>query len=269
VFAFPNQSDPTLELVKRVRPMNATHRKLSWFLCCAAPILALVHVGSEAGAQKADADKGQVKKIEVGKNVWLETEGDKRRVVVNAVVCNRDCSWLEHLLCRRLTKEHEAILAADVDAANIHLALLLAGAEPGSPIKFVPKFRPAHGTVIKVFVQYQHKGQTVTVPAQKWVRYIKTQTELRSDWVFAGSRLVRLSSKPLGPAYYTANDGDVFCVANFETALLDLPFASSSSGDELLFETFTERIPPEGTAILVILEPVLPPKTKSAPRRRV
>src|SRR6266511_4016357 len=59
------------------------------------------------------------KKIEVGKNVFLEIAGKKRRVLVKAAVCRRT-DQLEQLLCRKLTKEHEAILAADVDARHIH-----------------------------------------------------------------------------------------------------------------------------------------------------
>ena len=42
---------------------------------------------------------------------------NKRRVLVNAEVCLRE-GQLELFLCRKQTKEHEAILAADVDARS-------------------------------------------------------------------------------------------------------------------------------------------------------
>src|SRR5262249_30217569 len=84
------------------------------------------------------------KKVEVGKNVVLEIQGEKRRVLVRAEVCRRT-DQLEQLLCRKRTKEHEAILAADVDARHIHTALILAGAEPGSPVRYVPKKTPPSG----------------------------------------------------------------------------------------------------------------------------
>jgi hypothetical protein len=241
--------------------MHATQRTLSGLICSFAAAAVLLLAGLEADAQKKES--GKVKKVEVGKNVWVELEGDKRRVLLNAYVCNRDAP-LEHLLCRKATKEHEAILAANVDAAKIHVALLLAGAEPGSPVQYTPRFQPASGTVIKVYLQYREKGEAVTVRAQKWVRHIKTRTELRSDWVFAGSRLLRDPANPFGPAYYAANDGDVICVANFAASLLDVPIdsPSDSSRGDLLFEAFTERIPPLETPVLVILEPVLPPKEK-------
>jgi hypothetical protein len=239
-------------------------RKVLWTLGCAAlaatPLSNPADNGAPPAARQPVPLREQlpappVNKVVVGRNVWLEIQGDKRRVGINAVVCNRDCT-LEHLLCRRHTKEHEAILTADIDAAKVHLALLLAGAEPGRPAVFGSPFRPATGTVIKIFLHYAHRGEPRIVPAQSWVRYIKDGKPLRSDWVFAGSFLVHNALNPLGRPVYAANDGDVFCVANFDAALLDLPFYSSASSAEMLFETFTERIPPLETPVVVMLEPV-------------
>jgi len=197
--------------------------------------------------------------VQVGKNVSLEVNGDSRRVLINAVVCFR-MGMLEQFLCRAGTKEHESILAADIDARQVHAALIAAGAEPGSPVKFRPEYAPARGTVIKVFVQYEDKGKTIKVPAQHWVRNLKTRKELQHDWVFAGSLLFENQNDPKAPPLYAANDGDVICVANFESAMLDLPISSSADNEDLDFEAFTERIPPEGTNVMVILEPVLPKK---------
>jgi hypothetical protein len=198
------------------------------------------------------------KKVEVGPNVTLEIQGDKRRVLIKAEVCRR-MDQLEQLLCRKRTKEHESILSADVDARHIHTALLLAGAEKGSPVKYAPKRTPAHGTVIKVTLQYQEKGRPVTVPAQKWIRNVKTGKDLTHDWVFAGSFLIPDPDQK-GPPFYAANDGDVICVANFETAMLDLPIASSTEAADLIFEAHTDRIPPLETPVTVILEPVVTKK---------
>lgn len=201
------------------------------------------------------------KKIPIGKNVFLEIQGQKRRVLINAYVCQQQ-ALLEQFLTRKLTKEHEAILAADADARHIHAALVAAGAEPGSPVQYRP-YRPARGSVIKVYVQYRDKeGKLVTLPAQKWIRHVKTKKELEYDWVFAGSRLSP-APDPKSPPFYEANVGDVICVSNFDTAMLDLPIPSSQANDELEFEAYTERIPPLGTPVTVILEPVL--AKKSAP----
>jgi len=213
---------------------------------------------------RQQGDKETVKALpgtEIGKNVFLEVAGDKRRVLINAVVCLR-AGMLEQFLCRAMTKEHESILSADIDARHVHAALTLAGAEAGSPVKFQPKYTPATGTVIKVYVQYEEKGKTIKVPAQQWVRNIRTKKALAHEWVFAGSIFFENRFEPNSPPLYAANDGDVICVANFDSAMMDLPIASSADNDDLDFEAFTERIPPEGTNVVVILEPVLAPKNK-------
>jgi hypothetical protein len=210
----------------------------------------------------AQEKKSEVKKAELGKNVFLEVEGDKRRVVVNAYVCLRQ-GVLEQLMTRKLTKEHEAILVADVDARVIHAGLQAAGAEPGKPVQYRPKFIPPSGTVIKVTLQYKDKeGKVVRVPAQQWIRHIKTKKDLEHDWVFAGSALFEDPTDKKKPPYYLANDGDVICVSNFDTAMLDLPVDSSKDNDALSFEANTDRIPPLDTRVQVILEPVVAKKKK-------
>jgi hypothetical protein len=215
-----------------------------------------------AANKPADADKSDTpaksaaKRVEFGekKNVILEIDGDRRRVLVKGHVCLRE-GQLEQFLTRKGTKEHEAVVAADVDARDIHLALTLAGAEPGSPVKFRPEYQPATGPVINVFVEYEDKGKKIRRPAQEWVRGIKTKKDLGISWVFAGSILIQDPADPKRKPFYAANDGDVICLSNFETALLDLPIMSTTENADLFFEAHTERIPQVETPVTVILEP--------------
>lgn len=223
--------------------------------------LALLGCTADEPVAKQDpapkTSKAPAKKVNVGKNVSLEIKGDERRVVVDAEVCLRQ-GMLEQFLTRKRTKEHEAILAADVDAREIHKALILAKAEPGSPVKFQPKYEPARGTVIKVFLEYEDADKKKQrVAAQQWIRSIKTKKTLEHDWVFAGSVLIQDPFDKEKPPFYAANDGTVICVSNFESALLDLPIMSTQENDDLFFEANTERIPPLETRVRVIFEPVL------------
>jgi hypothetical protein len=210
-------------------------------------------LGISASAQES-------KKIKISDNVYLEIEGKQKRVLIDAYVCLRQ-GMLEQLLTRKRTKEHEAILAVDTDARNIHLALVAAGAEPGSPVKFRPKFEAPVGPEIKITLQYNDKGKTVRVPAQQWIRNVKTKKDLDTNWVFAGSLLIPDPLDKKKPPYYGANDGDVICISNFDTALLDVPFNSSKDNDELAFEAHTDRIPPLETPVQIILE-LVPAKKK-------
>jgi hypothetical protein len=230
-----------------------------------AGLLAIAGCGSDQAESADEAPQeaprlAEAKKVPVGKNVWLEIQGERRRVVVQSKVCLRE-GQLELLLCKKHTKEHEAIVTADADARDIHKALLVTGAVPGSPVRYQPKFQAPTGTRIRVSVQFEDKGKSVTVPAQSWVRDFSTKKELQHAWVFAGSVLWPTGERDdKSPPSYGANSGDVICLSNFEDAMLDLPVNSPKDNAELVFEAYTERIPPLDTPVKVILEPLPEPK---------
>lgn len=243
-----------------LRGMKTLALQCGW--CLAASLLLLPLAGCENDSPappdraKGDTPKGEeAKKVLVGKNVFFEVQGKERRAIVSSYVCLRE-GPLEQLLTRRERKEHEAILAFDGDARDIHKALLLTGATPGTPVRFQPKYEPATGQSIKVTLVYEHDGKQVTVPARRWVRNARTGKDLHVDWVFAGSHLVDNPLDEKGPPIYLANDGDIICVSNFESALLDLPINSPKDNSELAWEANTERIPPKGTKVAILLEPL-------------
>jgi hypothetical protein len=239
---------------------------------CCLPALAgavlLAASGCEGGSAERDearprekAAPAEARKVLVAPNIYLEVQGAHRRVLVNAAVCLRE-GPLELLLCRKNTKEHEAVLSAEIDARDLHKALLGAGATEGSPVRFRPRYRPATGTTIKVSLNYEDKGQRKTASARDWVKNLKTGKRLDSDWVFAGSQLVDNPLDSKKGKLYLANDGDVICISNFETALLDLPIESSKDDADRAYVAFTDHIPPLETKVTVILEPVPDKKNK-------
>jgi hypothetical protein len=163
-------------------------------------------------------------------------------------------------MCRARTKEHEYIVAADVDGRAIHTALIAAGAKPGSPVHFAPRYTPPTGSTIRVSLRYEKDGKTLTVPAGDWIEDVKTKKPLDQDWVFGGSMLIADPDDKTKPPYYLANQGDFICLCNMESAMLDLATRSPKTLEERLFAARTEAIPPLQTKIEVILEPVA--KTK-------
>jgi hypothetical protein len=84
--------------------------------------------------------------------------------------------------------------------------------------------------------------------------------QMEADWVFAGSGFY--VDEETGKKFYLAEDGDLICVANFPSAMIDVAVESSAGTEGLLFESYTERIPPKGTAVTVELIPVLDKKEK-------
>jgi len=185
-------------------------------------------------------------------NIFLETQGKKKRVLVSSTVVLRSGA-LELLLCKKNTKEHESILATDLDAKMLKAALLATGAQEGSTVEYDPKYKAASGGVIKVTLEYEKNGKVISAPAQEWIRD-GDKKPLKADWVFAGSKLIKNpfdANKPI----FLADDGDLICVSNFESALLDLPIMSSKANSELVWECNTDKIPPLETKVLVIFEP--------------
>jgi hypothetical protein len=235
-----------------------TMRSAGWLVVFGALLIA-------AGCDDAPPPKAKpaatevepdAKKVEVGKNVFLEVAPKRRRVLVEAEVCLREGA-LEQLLTRKHQKEHEAILSADIDARKVHEALLLAKAKDGTPARWVPKYRAPTGTTIQVSLVYKDaKGKKVTVPARSWIKNRATGKELDTDWVFAGSMLIENPLDKNAAKHYLANDGDVICVSNFEGAMLDLPVMSSKDDVDRSYDAWTARIPAVGTKVTVVLEPV-------------
>jgi hypothetical protein len=187
---------------------------------------------------------------ELGRSLWFDGKG--RRVILRARVVFRE-GVLEHLMCAKGTKEHEAILATDAPPRGIHAALLLTGAEPGHPVQFVPKFEPPAGAAIAIELLWRADGKLRKSDARQWVWDEKTKTPLGIDWVFAGSVLYDdpVTKKPA----YAADEGDLITVANFASAILDLPMASSANDADRVFSTNTAKIPPIGTEVFVVLSP--------------
>ena len=99
---------------------------------------------------------------------------------------------------------------------------------------------------------------------QKAIKSFHTRTRsrpLKADFVFTGSEL-RVDERT-GEKIYLAESGDVICVANFPSALIDVATRSSAEGQQnLLFEAWTERIPPQGTPVRVEISPAKKEKAK-------
>jgi len=201
-----------------------------------------------------------LKALNSQKSLFFEKAADgTRRVHILAEVCLRE-GPLEVFLCKRNTKEHESILQADLDARDVHFALIAAGGKPGSTVRFQPEYKPATGSAIKVTMTYYKDGKLLTKPAQYWIRDVGNKKDMAHDWVFAGSRFFKDPENPQKPPYYCANNGEVICISNFADSMMDLPVKSSKEQAELGFVANTERIPPLKTKVLLKLEVVAPEK---------
>ncbi len=186
-------------------------------------------------------------------DLWIDTR--RRLVVVDGEICLRE-GMLEMFACPRGTKEHESIVSVNCPPRFVHAALLAVGAEPGRPVQFAPEYVTAEGPVVHVWVLWiDEDGQRRRNRAQDWIKNVKTEQPMVHDWVFAGSGF--WFDEHTNQRQYYADGGDFICVANFPTAMMDLPVKSPQDNIDLLFTAYTERIPPLGTRVRLVLIPQL------------
>jgi hypothetical protein len=195
-------------------------------------------------------DKDRLVRLSRTDAVWLDKAS--KTVIVAGSVCNRQ-GPLEMFACPRGTKEYESVVAVDSRAQIVHAALLAAGIKPGKPVVFAPEYKSATGPIIEITVvwtDHQTKKQH-RVLAQQWVRHVASKQPLSTEWVFAGSGFWK--DPDTGREQYLAEGGELVCVSNFSTATLDLPISSPQANDNLFFDAFTDRIPPQGTPVWLLM----------------
>jgi hypothetical protein len=205
-----------------------------------------------AGAADKEARSGKDRLKKLADNLWIDPEN--KWVILDGEVCMRKGPPLELFACLKGTKEHESIVAVEVKAYMVHAALLSVGAKPGKAVQFQPKYVAATGPEVEILVLWTDAaGKRQKQRAQEWIRDIKTQKPMKHPWVFAGSGF--WVDEMTGERTYLAEGGELICVSNFPSAMLDLPIESSQSNDALTFEALTENIPPEGTKVRLVLMP--------------
>lgn len=179
--------------------------------------------------------------------IWINR--DEQFVIMDGYVVQRDVQ-LELFACPAETKDHEAVVAVFPRAQLVHAGLLAISAQPGSTATFEP-FKPAHGTTIRAYVLWlDEEGKTKGTLAQNWIRKSGTKKSMVWDWVFAGSKIYKDDE---GKEHYLGDSGELISVSNFTTSTMDVAVQSEKSNSSLVFEAFTERIPPKFTLVRLVL----------------
>ncbi len=204
--------------------------------------------------KKLAKDPPGMKRLLPDEDLWIDPAN--KRVVLDGSVCLVQ-GQLEMLACPKGTKEHESVISADVKAYAVHAALLAVGAKPGTPVRYRPSYQAASGTIVDVtLIWTDEKGEVRRQRGQDWVRDVESKKPMPHNWIFAGSGIWK--DDMTGETRYLAEGGEFICVSNFPGAMLDLPIPSSSQAEQgLLFEAFTENIPPRGTRVRMVLTPRL------------
>ena len=249
------------------KPLAPT-RSLGTALLVVLIAVTLVASGDDEGKKKKYTNatkKSTSRLIPLSKEHRVWVDGKRKIVVVDGEIALRE-GPLEMFACPKGTKEHESVIALHSNAQLVHAGLLAIGAKAGHPVRFDPQYEAATGTIIDIWILWQDAKGRHKVRAQDWVQDAKTQKALAHDWVFAGSGF--WTDETDGKKYYHADAGDLICVSNFSTAMLDLPVKSSQANDARLYIAFTEKIPPRGTKVRLVLSPRQPKKQNATKKEQ-
>ena len=152
-------------------------------------------------------------------------------------------------------KAHESVVVFDIIPHLMHAALLAAGAQPGKPAVFSPQFVPPSGDLIEVTVRWKdEQGKIQQCAAGEWVLDEQNKEVMKTPFVFTGSMfMVNRDGRRM---YMGDSDGELICVSNFPSAVMDVPIESSGDNDSRLFIANEAKIPPCGTPVTMILKPI-------------
>lgn len=210
-------------------------------------------------AQDIDPITEAIKKVNEEDN-GLTINTEKKYVDVQATVCMRRGDFLEMFACTKDTREHESILVTDVKPSTMHLAMLLLGLEPGSPLSYdmkvdPPKLVPAEGPKVDVFIVIKLDDVEQEIPANRWIQDNKTKEMKKGNtWLFAGSQFATFQDKQV---YQADLNGSAISLVNFGDDLLTLPntMTDSNVSHDKVWAPRTQAIPKVGTKVVIRLKP--------------
>ena len=206
----------------------------------------------------------------------LRIDREKRTVDIDATIIRHGTAedeWLELLACTEGGRDHESVVVVKAKPSHIHLALIMIGLEPGSPMRWSTQDNQVKieklptGPRVAVTALFEHERKTIEVKVNDWVFNKRTKKPLADNiWLFTGSRFVEYEAK----RFYLADlNGSVLSLVNFGDELLARPTKVTQLNDDQIWVTHKGRVPPKGTPIKLRLRPAPPVKAKKdEPQKR-
>lgn len=208
-----------------------------------------------------------------------------RCVDIDGKIC-LEKGMLELVACTRGTKEHESIVAIDARPMHVHTALLLLGAEAGSPAmrrrstdedKRWIDVPPSGSNVDVLLVFPDNAGKLVEHPISEFIKRSSVEdgevrdanAEKRAEtkfpthtFLFAGSHLVDDGPVPRPRKYLSDESGNVISIVTFGDELLCLSGVHSDQKEALEWQVNATGLPAVGTKVTLRLRPQPKPNVK-------
>ena len=211
-----------------------------------------------AGSSEVDARTNVPVSLAGGMTIDRAT----REVRIEAeVACTQ--GWLEQAVCRAGTREHESLLVVNLPPSRVHAALLLLDMQPGRPGRWdmspdgvtVSRIAP-EGDAVAAWVE----SGGVRVPLSSWIADpVRGRRFPEHPWVFAGSRMRSRPPERGGGEQYVADaTGSVIGIVTFgdEVVAYREVLSDKVETDAPEWQAATERMPPPGTRVTLVLAPV-------------
>ena len=170
--------------------------------------------------------------------------------------------YLEQIMCKRDTRDHEVLVITDARPSHVHAAMLLLGLEKGKPAGWTfendaLRSYPPTGPLVDVWFRWtDDNGVVRDVRPHAWTVNARTRKGLPESvrWHFAGSVE---TDHPMFP-YSADGSGNVIGLTTFGDEVLAYPEVLSHEAtiDEPVWLADMERVPRWGTPVVVRLVPV-------------
>jgi hypothetical protein len=199
------------------------------------------------------AEDAKPQAAKVGKLPFITFDAQRKQVRVECEALGVEAP-LEFFCVRNGGSEHETVLRTPAKPSDIHTALLAVGLQPGKPLSYseaANKWVPPQGPPLNINLEWEQDGKSVSVPAYRTMRDLKTKKEMRpTHWVYCGSRVMD------DGAFAADVTGYVVSVVNFDLTLIDIPELASNSNETLEWERNPDAAPPARTKVVMVIEPV-------------
>jgi len=214
-------------------------------------------------------------RVQMADGLWADRS--RGEVVVDARVATRE-GWLEQLVCKAGTREHESLLVVAIRPSLLHAALLFVGVQPGTPGIWREEqgkdgawsiaYTSPVGTPVEVVVRIPGESGEREEPLCQWVRGTRevggklVEQRFPCDgFVFAGSH-VRPNPPSLGAGEHYVADytGSIVGLVTFGDEMIAFREVIPDRVDlaPAVWTADTARIPPEGSAVQLVIRAAKP-----------
>ena len=173
---------------------------------------------------------------------------------------------LEYLLVNPKGSVHETLLVTEVDANDIHVAMLLLGAKGGAIIAEAPPgqldaryFRTAPkltGDTVFITVKWKEKDVEKTAPIENWLFNEAANKAIeQGPWLYTGSMLHE-------GRFLAQAEGNLVALVTSPTALINNP--RKGNDNDQMWNVNEDATPGESTSVEIIFKLVPPIETKPA-----